>query len=114
MIRGHLGTRDWVTYVSKHNLFLFPDYEGHGGLTLLGPPRTLSAQTELGKETPAVIKSESPCFTKIGEASVWGPRDGSTAPGGRPPAGRALLGGDPGGHDSPGASGKTWGYSKQF
>lgn len=87
MIRGHLGTRDWVTYVSKHNLFLFPDYEGRGGLTPLGPPRTLSAQTELGKETPAVIKSESPCFTKIGRPQCGGPGTAPWPPGADHPQG---------------------------
>lgn len=68
MIRGHLGTRNAVTYVSQHNLFLLSDYEGRGGLTPLGPPPThYLLKQNWERKQPAVIKSELLCFTKIEE-----------------------------------------------
>lgn len=86
----------------------------------MGPPPThYLLKQNWERKQPAVIKSELLCFTKIEErrphsVGALGRFHGPPGWGGRPPARRALLGGDPGGHNTPGASGKTWDYFKQF
>lgn len=57
--------------MSKYNLFLFPDWEGHGGLTLWEGLRHIICPGRTGNENTGLVKSELQCFVKIGH---WRPR----------------------------------------